>query len=294
VVLAGCGRLGFDPSAGTDAPAIDAAVDVPVIDAIPLGPFGAAVRLVELDTGQVEDDFSLSPDLLEIIFTRAPGTTAPGELYRATRVSVGAPFGTPTPVTELNTTGHEASPHVTNDGLTIIYTSERAGGQGSYDLWQATRPTTVSPWQNLTPLVELNSPLADTQSKLDPSGTRIAFATANTSISFASGELWEATRSMPSGAWGPPAKIAELNTSDGDLGPCYADGGLTLYFYSDRPGSAGADIYRASRPSLTAPFGAAEPVAELNTSGRDEDPWLSPDGRTILFTRDDAIYQATR
>lgn len=54
------------------------------------------------------------------------------------------------------------------------------------------------------------------------------------------------------------------------------------------------DLYRASRPSVDAPFGPAERLTELSSSGRDEDPWVSPDQRTIYVTRSNAIYRATR
>jgi Tol biopolymer transport system component len=60
--------------------------------------------------------------------------------------------------------------------------------------------------------------------------------------------------------------------------------GLTLYFSSDRPGSSGmTNIWRATRESTSEPFMAPEPVDELNTDEREEDPWVSPDGRTIWF-----------
>lgn len=295
LVLAGvtaCGRVGF--ATRDDAGSDDAGSDGSGVDALALGPFGTPERVVELDTTQVEDDFTLSPDMLEIILTRAPGTTSPGDLYRATRASIVDPFGTATPITELNTAGHDASPHVTRDRLTIFFTREQPAGSGNYDLWQATRATPQDPWQNPTPITELNSTLADTQAKLDETETRIAFVTASTNISLNTGELWEATRPVPSGPWNAPTKLAELNTGDGELGPCYAGNGLTLYFYSDRPGGQGVDIYRASRPTVDAPFGPAERLVELSSSGRDEDPWVSPDQRTIYFTRSNVIFRATR
>lgn len=52
-------------------------------------------------------------------------------------------WGTPALVSELNTTGHERSPHLSDDGLTIWFS--RYNGT-DYDIWTATRATPTGTW----------------------------------------------------------------------------------------------------------------------------------------------------
>ena len=48
----------------------------------------------------------------------------------------------------------------------------------------------------------------------------------------------------------------------------------------------------------TDPFGPPMPITELNTSSREQDPWLTPDLRYIMFSSDSGgrmdIYEASR
>jgi len=82
---------------------------------------------------------------------------------------------------------------------------------------------------------------------------------------------------------GPP-----VNTSHRESAPSISADGLTLYFHSDRPGSAGGwDLWFASRTSTEEPWG--EPVnvgAPVNTSHVDIMPALSADGLSLYFTSD--------
>ena len=63
-------------------------------------------------------------------------------------------------------------------------------------------------------------------------------------------------------AFGTPRPIVELDTGGGEGDPFIASDNRTLFFSTGSP----RDFYRAERPSRDAPFGAATPVAELNTT----------------------------
>jgi hypothetical protein len=105
---------------------------------------------------------SLTADGLRIYFGSArPGGAGSGDIWTATRPGFGSPFTTPTPVTELNAASNEREPHVSLDGLTIFFTSDRAGGQGGNDTWMATRLDTASPFGNLVNVSALNGTSAD-------------------------------------------------------------------------------------------------------------------------------------
>jgi hypothetical protein len=95
--------------------------------------------------------------------------------------------------------------------------------------------------------------------------------------------------------WAPPVPLAGLNTADYETDPALSADGLELFFSSDRPGGAGAlDLYRATRSSTSASFGAPVPVTELETIDDDLAAELAPDGLTIYFRRGNEIYRAAR
>src|SRR5262249_60521050 len=92
----------------------------------------------------------------------------------------------------------------------------------------------------------------------------------------------------------PPPLAAPIQPPAADWARPPPRGGLDLYFFSSRAGSMSADTYRASRPSLTAEFGAAERVVELDTAVEDTASTLTDDALDIIFTRMGDLYEATR
>jgi hypothetical protein len=89
--------------------------------------------------------------------SRAPaqGGFVPGEIY----VSEGAAggFGPGVPVGALNdATANDIQPNVRKDGREVVFSSNRAGGQGDQDVWVSSRASTSDPWAtpvNLGPAV---------------------------------------------------------------------------------------------------------------------------------------------
>lgn len=83
------------------------------------------------------------------------------------------------------------------------------------------------------------------------------------------------------GPWGPPVAIGELNTTFLEYGPQLSSDGLTLYFDSNRAGDE--DLYVATRPSRTAPFGMPVRLANLTTANAEGDPSLSTDALELMY-----------
>lgn len=97
-------------------------------------------------------------------------------------------------------------------------------------------------------------------------------------------DLWISERT--NGEWGSPRRIAELSTfeSEESYGALAGDGTLVFLKETQTPdGSPGYDLYE-SRYSGT---GFTPPTRHPVSSDRwgEGDPWLSPDGRTLIFTR---------
>jgi hypothetical protein len=128
----------------------------------PAVPFNPPAPVTELNTTAAEHSPSLTFDGLQIWFySTRPGGAGGYDIWTATRPNWGSPFGTPTPVTELNTPNADRDPHIAPDGLSIAFSSDRAGGLGGDDLWVATRLTTSAPFGAIVPVPALNHAAVD-------------------------------------------------------------------------------------------------------------------------------------
>jgi len=139
-------------------------------------PFGEPVNVVELNTTSTDGAPFVTADGLTIFFTSdRPGTVGQLDTWVATRSEVSEPFGEVTNIAELNTTSHDSGPVLTQDGLTIVFSSTRPGGAGEYDLWIATRTDTESAFGEPQNLEALNTAYTDDSPGLSPDGRGIYF-----------------------------------------------------------------------------------------------------------------------
>ena len=69
-----------------------------------------------------------------------------------------------------------------------------------------------------------------------------------------------------------------------EYSPWLGDGQTLLLFSASWAGGVGdRDLYSARRASPTDPFGSVALEPGLSSPQKDDDPWMSPDGRTIFF-----------
>src|SRR5690606_29760527 len=95
-----------------------------------------------------------------------------------------------------------------------------------------------------------------------------------------------ARRSETGDGFAEPVLIEELASTELIVIDAFlSDDGLTLWL-NRAPLDGNADLFRAARPSLDAPFSEPEPLEDLNTDADERDPWLSPDGTQLYFTSD--------
>lgn len=81
--------------------------------------------------------------------------------------------------------------------------------------------------------------------------------------------------------WSEPVHLAELGSELDELGLSVAADG-TAVFASDRPGSAGWDLYTATADGDG--FTEPEPIEELNTAVWEFNPAIDAEGTTMVFT----------
>ena len=86
-------------------------------------------------------------------------------------------------------------------------------------------------------------------------------------------------------AFGSAVPVNELNSTGNDARPSINADGLEIFFHSNRPGSAGNDLYWSVRKSVLEPWSEPEPLGTaVNTSAVEFLGAISPDGETLFFT----------
>jgi Tol biopolymer transport system component len=88
--------------------------------------------------------------------------------------------------------------------------------------------------------------------------------------------------------WSAPVWLGSVvNSAASEAGPALSADGLSLYFYSNRPGSAGNDIWVSQRPTVSAAWGAPVNLGPtINTASSEFVPSLSSDGHWMYFASD--------
>ena len=140
------------------------------------GPFGAAATVPGIDQPMTNENhayFRSAGSELWFISDR-PGGAGSFDIYVAKRT--GSAFGAPLRVAELSSAAQDWQPQPSEDGLTILFASDRDGGAGKMDLWFAHRSSVSAPFGVPSALTELNSPSVDQAGWLSADGCRIWFS----------------------------------------------------------------------------------------------------------------------
>lgn len=258
-----------------------------------LGPFGDITPLDTLNSEAADDDPCMSTDLLEIYF--ASDRDGAGEdIWRATRASAKGDFDAPEPVDAVNMPGvADTTPELAPDGLSLFFASARAGGLGELDVYVATRRSPADEWDAPVLMEDLSTPLGEGAPTITSDNLTAWICRGQVD---AAADLFRGTRENADDPW-EVAVFEPINSGGDDCSPWIFATGEELWFSSIRDGGAGDyDIWRA--PIVDGAPGDPESVAELNLPGGEDDPWLSPDGLTILFAsnRDGTydLFMATR
>jgi len=259
---------------------MDVMVDMGMQGMGPWNPATPAPFLMGTPVG-ADDQPSLTDDMLNLYVRRVTG--GQHDIFGATRSSVTVAFASPVNVSSLSTGAfNEWTPELGGNGLTIHFSSDRNGTAVGFEIYSATRTALGGNWNNQQPISTLNGPASDESPTVSRDGLTMVF----TSTRNDAGDIFISERPLQSDPWPMPVNAGQVNNMGRrDEGPFLSTDKLTIYFSSDRPGGAGGfDLWQATRPNLSMPFGPAMPIMELNTSGNERDPWVSPDGKHIFFS----------
>ena len=289
-VLASCGRLGFDRvgANGNDAGDGGAAA----ADALLAGGcwpqwragtirFNAPVQLAELRTGFSELDPYILLDGVTIDFVR--GLSGTREHYVAVRPDRSSPFGTPALHADINSPQDDGKLAMTGDELLAIYSSDRTGTVGGFDLWQATRSATATPFPaaDSAPLAQQNTISNQHDPHLSRDGLRIYYSHGTQPGQ----HIRVATRATRGDAFGPSVPLTDLGlavTADPFLSP---DELVILYIAAPDVGLTG-HLHYATRATTADAFTNAQPVPDVGSTSTDGDPQPTDDGCDLFFASD--------
>lgn len=295
VGLAACGRVGFEPI-GARAPdaSADTAIDTFVAPRCdPAKPFGAPVPLTGLSSSSAEIGVETSTDTLDgVMWSDRNGVD---RVYEVTRAAATDDFSMPQLVPNMGSvTGiPDRDPAITGDGLTLVFTSQRAGG-GNWDLYITTRPSRTQPFPTPAIITELATASADWGPFITSDGLGLYYIIG--------GDLARSDRATLTSPWNAPGVLlGNLNTGSNEFEPAVTSDELTLFWTSDRPdaGIGGLNIWMATRAAKTDAFGSPTPVVELNSTGDDIPSWVSDDLCQMFLTRTNGaagwdLYVATK
>jgi Tol biopolymer transport system component len=139
---------------------------------------------------------------------------------------------------------------------------------------------------NLGPIV--NSSTSDAGASISADGLELYFQ-SNRPNGYGYYDLYVTTRASVSDPWGKAVNLGPtVNSSSSDGSPCLPADGLSLIFYSNRPGGYGkTDIWVTTRTTKNDLWG--EPVnlgSTVNSSYHEIFPSISADGLQLYFSED--------
>lgn len=242
-------------------------------------------------------------------------------------------WGEPRTLPELHGDGSEEDPSVTEDRLTIMWSSSRTGNLGMYDVWTASRPSVTSPFEGMRDVTEVNGTEYNGSPEISADGLMLYFARDLAGVA----DIYMATRATRTSPWSAPVLRPDLSSAQSDNELAISPDGLTAivnrgdgdFYELTRPNTSamfsgathrpelritgdcasptidnGArviyfhandprDLYVARRSSV-GPFSRPELVTELATANRDADPFISADERYLIYSCVDDLCEVTR
>jgi Tol biopolymer transport system component len=259
----------------------------------PTGAFSTPVQVAGLET-HVIATARFSPDELTVYFHEMAAGDS-WDLFVAQRATTTAPFGTATPLTNLNTTAGDYDPFVTSDGLTLFFASNRVANEGVH-LYVATRSSTLAQFGTPSELAGVNSATVtdnDGQPYLSADGQEL-WLTSTRAGGLGGTDIYRAT--LAGSQFANPTDVTELGSPAEDILPVLSADKLTVYLSSTRTGGQGYyDIYTSHRTSTADGFPTPTPVTELNSAAAEIATWLSLDDCRLYYrTEGGTVMLASR
>lgn len=202
------------------------------------------------------------------------------------------PWGTPQPLTALNSGSDDSDPELRGDGLELVFHSNRSGGVGGYDLYRSVRASPSASFVAPTLLSTINTTGDELGPSLSADGLTILYSNGS--------DIVFATRATTSASFTATTPLPALSSMDVDTTPELSGDGLVAMVTRGTVSTRNIWIYtRAVDGPLDLGWSAGTRLAELASSVTDCSPDLDRQGLTVYFHSDrmgttDDIFVATR
>jgi Tol biopolymer transport system component len=210
--------------------------------------FGAAESVgAAVNTPSFEAAPSISADGLSLYFESDRPGSREDDIWVATRPTPSRAFGAPANLGSLvNSAAVDAHPEISEDGLSLYFSSYRDGGRGGSDIWVSRRSSTDQPFGAPAPLTSVNSSGFDGEPSISADGRALFFA-SDRARTVGGTDLWVSMRSSRARSFGPPVNVGpRVNTVSDERTPDISDDGRSLYFSTTRPGIGYFDIWQSA------------------------------------------------
>jgi hypothetical protein len=190
-------------------------------------------------------------------------------------------FGTPHPLTELNTIYANENPTLTGDLMELWFNSNRGTTGG--DVWVARRESAQAPFTTVERVDAVSSDLFETSAAISLDGLSIYFG-SDRAGGLGDIDIWRATRATRASPWSAPENLLALNSAAKDLPRPLGQHGLVMPLASQRDNIILYQTFLSARPSAGGAFGPPVSIPELAFSDRTTvDAFLSDDGLTLFY-----------
>lgn len=187
----------------------------------------------------------------------------------------------------INSSHSEYSPSISVDGASIIFTrniKRQNDFIGQEDFYSSKKDSVD--FIPSFPIESLNTGGNEGAFALSSNGRYIVFTACDRKDALGGCDLYYSM--VMDGEWTIPVNMGhKVNSAGWDSQPTLSADGRILYFSSNRKGSIGAsDIWMTYKNEKNAWVIPINLGPEINTSGRDETPFLHADGQTLYFRSD--------
>lgn len=207
------------------------------------------------------------------------------DIWVSTREKADDPWGAPVNVgPPANSSANDFCPTISRDGHLFYFISNRSGGCGGDDIYATRlRPDGWDPVANLGCDAAGGPNSAGNEASPFPLPERAVGPTLYFSSTRAgTPDIYRSE--SDGGVFGPAEAVAELNTGAADGQPNLRRDGLEIFFFSNRPGAQGNDIYSATRGSISDPWSAPVNLGpNVNSAASETRPSLSWGGTSLYF-----------
>lgn len=252
------------------------------------------VELMNFNSEFKENGASISSDNLSLYFHSTRSGYVGGEdLFVVKRNSENEPWGKPENLgAAVNSPRNEWSPCISNDGLSLYFSSDRPGGIGGYDIWVAKRENINKPWQQAENLGNtVNSYYSDSDPSISTDNLTLYFSDYVAGPERPGGtgnaDIWMTKRKSVHDPWEKPVNLGnKINTPGIEVYPFISSDNLYLFFSSDREGGLGnRDIWFSTRTSVNDEWSIPRNIGPMANSKYNEPSFaVSSDGKDLYFS----------